>query len=58
MPLSIVGFATVYKMGFTPKMLGLGNVTVRAKLAPLQARDLCSITGALIPVLPLVSQFV
>lgn len=58
MPLNIMGFAAIYKMGFTPKMLGLGNVSVRDKLALLQARDLCCVTCALIPTLPLVSPFV
>lgn len=58
MPLNIVGFAAIYKMGFTPKMLGLGNVTEHDKLALLQARDLCCVTCALIPTLPLVSPFV
>lgn len=45
-------------MGFTPKTLGLGNVTVCDKLALLQTRNLCFITSALIPMLPLVSWFV
>lgn len=40
MPLSIMGFAAIYKMGFTPKMLGLGNVAICDKLALQQARDL------------------
>lgn len=57
MPLSIVGFAAVYKTGFTPKMLGLGNVTGCDKLASVQGMDLYSITGALIPMLPLVCGF-
>ena len=58
MPLNIVGFAAIYKMGFTPKMLGLGNVAVRDKLPSLQTGDLCSVTSALIPILPLASWLV
>lgn len=45
MPLSIVGFAAIYKTGFTPKMLGLGNVTGCDKPASVQGTDLYSITG-------------
>lgn len=52
MPLNILGFAAIYKMGFTPKMLGLGNVAGRDKWASSQARNLCSVTSALIPILP------